>query len=83
MLGHCSNCEMGYVHESITHLDIGLVTNCNHRWLFQPSQSVGFTNDGKSTGSWAARRRQRDSAGPSGGTDAKGLTVANAIELTR
>ena len=82
MLVHCSNCEVGYVDESITHLDIGLVTNRNNRWLFQPSQSVGFTNDGKSTGSSAARRRQRDSAGPPGGTDAKGLTVTNVIELT-
>jgi hypothetical protein len=83
MLAHCSNCEMGYVDESITHLDICLVTNCNNRWLFQPKQSLGCTNDGKSTGSSATRRRQRDSAGPSGGTDAKGLTVANVIELTR
>src|ERR1700687_3561847 len=79
MFEHCSNCEMRYVHESTTLLDIGLVTNCNNGWLFQPSQSVGFTNDGKSTDSSAARRRQRDSARRSSGTEAKGLAVANAI----
>jgi hypothetical protein len=80
MLVRCSNCEMGYVDESITLLDIGLVTNRNAGGLHQPKQSVGCTNDGKSTGS---RRRQRASARPSGATDAKCLTIANAIELTR
>src|SRR6266404_332683 len=79
MLVHWSNCEMGYGHESITHLDIGLVTDCNHRWLFQPKQSLGCTIDGKSTGS---RRRQRDCARPPSGADAQGLTVTNVIELT-
>src|SRR5690349_12456221 len=76
MLVHCSNCEVRYVHESTTLLDIGLGTNCNNGWLFKPSQSVRFTNDGKSTG---RHRWQRDSARPSGRADAKGLTVANAI----
>jgi hypothetical protein len=80
MLVRCSNCDMGYVHESTTLLDIVLVTSCNNGWLFQSSQSLGCTNDGKSTGS---RRRQRDSAGRSGATDATGLTVANAVELSR
>jgi len=78
----CSNPEMGYVHGSTTLLDIGLGTNCNAGGLFHSSQSLGFTNDGKSTGS---RRRHRDNAGRSGATDATGftVTVANVVELTK
>ena len=76
MLVRCSNCEMGYVHESTTLLDIGLGTYCNAGGLYHSSQSVGQPIDGKSTG------RHHDSAGHSGATDATGLTVANAIELT-
>ena len=83
MLVHCSNCEMGYVHESTTLLDIGLGTNCNNGWMFQPSQPLGCTIDGKSTGSWATRGRRRDSARRPDGTEAraviKAFTVANAI----
>ena len=72
MLVRCSNCEMGYVHESITHVDIGLGTNCNAGGLFHSSQSVGQPIDGKSTG------RHHDSAGHPGATDATGLTVTVA-----
>ena len=81
MLVHCSNCEVGYVHEAITHLDISLVTNCSNRWLCHAEQSLGCAIDGKSTG----RSRQRHSARPSGAGDAKRLTVtvADVVELTK
>jgi hypothetical protein len=69
-----------YVHESTTLLDIGLVTSCNNGRLFQPSQSVGFTIDGKSTDS---RHWERDSARQSDRNEArafsKAFTVTNAI----
>ena len=78
MLVHCSNCEVRYVHESTTLLDIGLGADCNNGWMFQPSESVGFTTDGKSTGS-RRRASARQSDGSEAGAFSKAFTIPNAI----